>query len=236
MRSFSQKVPGLVLTLTLILFLARQSEAQVDSTAAKKDTIPVKTDTVPVTTQPATTTQSTTTTESKSKRFLIYAGPNVSSLRKESDDIKDDAEAGWLVGLSWRSKGFFFSQFGLRYNNAVYSLRPASARDSGDYKFSVNSLDFPLTFGINLLPGIERVVNLRGFISAVPSFNLGVGDNDYGYEKEKLETFNFAGSVGIGIDVLFMAIEVGYNHGFIDLLEDKESKPAQGFVNIGFRF
>jgi hypothetical protein len=235
MRSFAKKVPGLLLTMTFILFLARQSEAQVDSTATKKDTIPVKTDTIPVTTQPATTT-TTTTEQKKSKRFIIYAGPNVSSLRKESDDIKDDAEAGWHIGLSWRSKGFFFSQFGLRYNNAVYSLRPASARDSGDYKFSVNSLDLPLTVGINLLPGLDRVLNIRGFISAVPSFNLGVGNNDYGYEKEKLETFNFAGSVGIGFDVLFMVIEVGYNHGFIDLLEDKESKPAQGFVNIGFRF
>jgi len=235
MKSFSQKASGVVLTLALI-FLAQQSQAQVDSTAAKKDTVPVKTDTVPVTTQPAATTESKSTSEHKTKRFVLYAGPNVSSLRKASDDIKDDAEAGWHVGLSWRTTGFFFSQFGLRYNNAVYSLRPASARDSGDYKFSVNSLDLPLTFGINILPGVDRVVSLRGFISAIPSFNLGVGDNDYNYDKDKIEGFNFAGTVGIGVDVLFMVFEIGYNHGFIDLLDDKESKPAQGFVNIGIRF
>src|SRR5688572_1841048 len=224
MRSFSQKVAGIVLTSAVILFLAPQSQAQVDSTAAKKDTIPVKTDTVPVTTQPAPTTGSQSTSDQKAKRFFFYVGPNVSSLRKSSDDLKDDSETGWHVGLSWRTKGFLFSQFGLRYNNAVYSLRPASARDSGDYKFSVNSLDLPLTLGINLLPGADRVLSLRGFISAVPSFNLGVGDNDYQYDKDKIETFNFAGTVGIGIDVLFMVLEIGYNHGFIDLLQDKESK------------
>jgi hypothetical protein len=42
--------------------------------------------------------------------------------------------------------------------------------------------------------------------------------------------------VGIGVDVLFMVFEIGYNHGFIDLLEDKESKPGQGFINLGIRF
>jgi len=231
MKSFSQKVFVLGMVFALVFCLAPSLQAQVDSTATKKDTVPVTTQ--PATTEPATTSS---TSEAKTKRFILYAGPNISSLRKSSDDLKDDSEAGWHVGLSWRSTGFLFSQFGIKYNNAVYSLRPASSRDSGDHKFSVNSLDLPLTFGINILPGLDRAISLRGFISAVPSFNLGVGDNDYNYEKDKIENFNFAGTVGIGVDFLFMVLEVGYNHGFIDLLEDKESKPAQGFVNIGFRF
>ena len=153
MRSFTQKASGVALTLALIFFLAQQSHAQVDTTA-KKDTVPVTTQ--PVTTQPATTTESTPPSEPTAKRFILYAGPNVSSLRKTSDDIKDETQTGWHVGLSWRSKGFFFSQFGLRYNSSVYSLLPSTGRDSGDHKFSVNSLDLPLSFGINILLGYRQ--------------------------------------------------------------------------------
>jgi len=216
-----------VFTLMLVFFVANFSEAQVDTT--------VKKDTVPVTTVPATA--ETTATPKKETRFVIYAGPNISTLRVESSDLKDESQTGWHVGLSWRSKGFLFSQFGLRYNSPVYSLLPANtANTSGDHKFSVSAIDIPLTLGINILSATDKVLALRGFISAVPSFNIGVGDNDYDFDTDKIETFNFAGALGIGVDVLFLVFELGYNYGFIDLLKDSDSKPGQAFLNIGFRF
>jgi hypothetical protein len=39
----------------------------------------------------------------------------------------------------------------------------------------------------------DKVLDLGDFISAVPSFNIG-GDNHYGYHKDKIATFNFAGN------------------------------------------
>jgi hypothetical protein len=224
MRTIQQIGCVVVLTLALIFSQANYAQAQVDTTV-KKDTIP-----------PATMD---TTTASKPKgktRFVLYAGPNISTLRVESQDLKNESQTGFHIGLSWRSKGFLFSQFGLRYNNPVFSLLPANGRDSGDHKFSVSAIDIPLTLGINILSGTDKVLALRGFISAVPSFNIGVGDNDYGYDKDKIETFNFAGQLGIGVDVLFLVFEIGYNYGFIDLLKDSDSKPGQAFLNIGFRF
>lgn len=227
MRTFQQIGSGVVLWLALVFSSSNQLQAQVDTTA-KKDTIP-----------PAAVTTTDTTTAPKPKeksRFLIYAGPNITTLRVDSDDLKDESVTGFHIGLSWRSKGFLFSQFGLRYNNPVFSILPANGRDSGDHKFSVSAIDIPLTLGINILSATDKVLNLRGFISAVPSFNIGVGDNDYGYDKDKIETFNFAGTLGIGVDVLIMVFELGYNYGFIDLLKDKDSKPGQAFLNIGIRF
>ena len=228
MRTIKQIGSVVALTLTLVLCVANHVQAQVDTTA-KKDTIPPST--VPA------TTETTTAPPKKETRFVIYAGPNISSLRVESGDLKEESQTGWHVGLSWRSKGFLFSQFGLRYNSPVYSLLPANAtNNSGDHKFSVSSIDIPLTLGINILSATDKVLALRGFISAVPSFNIGVGDNDYNYDKDKIETFNFAGTLGIGVDVLFLVFEIGYNYGFIDLLKDKDSKPGHAFLNIGFRF
>jgi len=227
MRTFQQIGSGIVFSLALVFSPANQSQAQVDTTA-KKDTIPPTA---------VTTTDTTTAPKAKEKsRFLIYAGPNISTLRVESDELQNESVTGFHIGLSWRSKGFLFSQFGLRYNNPVFSLLPANGRDSGDHKFSVSAIDIPLTLGINILSATDKVLNLRGFISAVPSFNIGVGDNDYGYDKDKIETFNFAGTLGIGVDVLIMVFELGYNYGFIDLIKDKDSKPGQAFLNIGIRF
>ena len=228
MRTIKQIGCILVLSLVLVVCMISHSQAQVDTT--------VKKDTVPVTTVPATM-DTTTAPPKKETRFVIYAGPNISTLRVESGDLKEESQTGWHVGLSWRSKGFLFSQFGLRYNSPVYSLLPANASNSsGDHKFSVSSIDIPLTLGINILSATDKVLALRGFISAVPSFNIGVGDNDYDYDKDKIETFNFAGTLGIGVDVLFLVFELGYNYGFIDLLKESDSKPGQAFLNIGFRF
>ena len=223
MRTFKQNASVVLLGLAFVFFMANQTQAQVDTTA-KVDTIPPP--------PPTTTTKPQPT----AKRFMIYAGPNVSTLRVDSDELQDETQTGWHVGLSWRSKGFLFSQFGIRYNSPVYSLLPAGGRDSGDHKFSVSAIDIPLTLGINILSATDKVLSLRGFLSAVPSFNIGVGDNDYGYDTDKIETFVFYGAAGIGIDVLFMVLELGYNYGFMDLLKDKDSKPGQAFLNLGIRF
>jgi len=226
MRTFQQIISGVVFTLGLVIFLAQQSQAQVDTTAKK--------DTVPATTQSATSTSSSKPKEKPT--IVLYAGPNVSTMRVESSDLENDSKTGFHVGLNWRSKGFLYTQFGLRYNNAVYSVLPVGGTVNGDSKFSINSLDIPITLGINILNATDKVLNLRGFISAMPSFNLGVGDND-NFDKDAVETFVFYGQLGLGADVLFMVFEIGYNYGFSDILKDSEkSKPGQGFLNIGFRF
>jgi hypothetical protein len=226
MRAIQQIIPVIVLMLGFMFFSANPSQAQVDSTVTVKDT-------VPVTTQPA---PDTTKAKKKEKpKLILYAGPNVGTLRVESNDLSNESVTGFHAGISWRTKGFLYSQFGLRYNNPVYSILPAGARDSGDYKFSVSSIDVPITLGLNILSATDKVLNLRGFISAVPSFNIGVGDNDYQVDKDDIETFVFYGQLGIGVDVLFLVFELGYNYGFNDLFKDVKSKPGQGFLNIGVR-
>jgi hypothetical protein len=226
MRNFRH----LVFIVGLVIFIAENSQAQVDTTA-KKDTIPTKDTTVA---PPPTAATTPTDQPKKRSNFVIYAGPNWSTLRV-GDDLNNESETGFHIGMSWRTKGFFYGQAGIRYNNAVYDLLPSGRSDSGDHKFSISSIDIPLTGAINILPGLDRVLNLRAFVSVVPSFNIGMGDNDY-YEKDNVETFVFYGQIGIGMDILFGVLEVGYNYGFTDMLKDKDSEPGQVFVNIGVRF
>jgi hypothetical protein len=104
------------------------------------------------------------------------------------------------------------------------------------HNFAISAIDIPVTGGINVLCFMNRLLALRLFVSAVPSFTLGVADNDLGIKKEDLNSFILYGQGGIGVDVAFLILEVGYNYGFQDLFKNAESKPGQLFVNLGFRF
>ena len=78
---------------------------------------------------------------------------------------------------------------------------------------------------------------MRLFISAVPSFVLDVGNNDYpDFTKSDVNDATIYGQAGLGVDVLFLSIDLGYNYGFNDVFKNQKSRPGQAFVNLGFRF
>jgi hypothetical protein len=84
---------------------------------------------------------------------------------------------------------------------------------------------------------MNRVLSVRLFASAVPSVTLSVGDNSYGITKDEVNSFIMYGQGGLGINVAFLVIELGYNYGFNELISSyPDSNPGQVFVNLGFRF
>jgi hypothetical protein len=170
--------------------------------------------------------------------FIPYVGVNFNQLGVSENDFESNMAIGWHLGFDYKRGKFFYWQVGLRFNNAVYKLKPAEhPLDFPDeFTMAVRGLDIPVTGGINFLSAINRIVALRIFVSAVPAINLGVGDNDYNYTKDEINSFILYGQAGIGINVAFLVIEAGYNYGFQDLMKDFQSKPGQVFINLGFRF
>src|SRR3954451_7040958 len=138
MRTFNQIIATCMRTLAFAFFLATHSQAQVDTTTNKDTTVAPTTTT---TTKPMESTSSAPMAEQpKQKSFIIYAGPNISTLRVESEELNKESETGFHVGLSWRTKGAFYTQFGLRYNSPVYSIFPKTGSDSGDHKFTISDI------------------------------------------------------------------------------------------------
>ena len=114
---------------------------------------------------------------------------------------------------------------------------PPDSTSLFDGLFSVRQIDVPITGGINFLSVTSRIVGIRVYVSAVPSFALGVGSNDLGITKDDLNSFILYGQGGVGIDVAFIFVEAGFNYGFTNLFKnDFQSNPYQLFVNLGFRF
>lgn len=189
---------------------------------------------------PAATGQDDSKKEKKSDKkkkdaFIVYAGVNFNDLSVSSSDYESLMNVGYQLGAAYKRGKFFYWQVGARFNHAGYLLKYLnSSTDSST--FAVNDIDIPLTGGINVLAPLNRIVALRVFVSAVPAFTLGVPDNDSGITKDDINSFILYGQGGIGVDVLFLLIEVGYNYGFQDLLKNQQSNPGQLFVNLGFRF
>jgi hypothetical protein len=171
--------------------------------------------------------------------FIPYVGVNFNQLGVSSDEIyESELGIGYHLGFDYKRGKFFYWQVGLRFNNAVYKLKPVEhPLDFPDeFTFAVRGLDIPVTGGINFLSAVNRIVALRVFVSAVPAINLGVGENDYNYTKDEINSFILYGQAGIGVNVAFIVLEAGYNYGFQDMLKEYQSKPGQVFINLGFRF
>jgi hypothetical protein len=220
---------GIAISLIVIIAsLFNFAKAQVDTTQAMKAD---------------TTLQEKGKEDKKDKKedkkrkdeFILYAGVNFNNLSVSDEIYESSLGVGYHLGFDYKRGKFFYWQVGARFNNAAYDLKQL-ASDSSDV-VAVRAIDIPLTGGINFLSALNRLVALRIFVSAVPSFALGVGDNILEIDKDGINSFMLYGQGGIGVNVAFVVLEAGYNFGFQDLLKDDiESKPGQLFVNLGFRF
>ena len=228
---------SIVLIVILIsLNNAAMTQVPTDSAKAKVDaTVATMADT---TKPPQTTAAATTATNEsggKPKHFIIYAGVNSNQLGGSTDKYDANSGVGYHIGIAWQKNGFIYGQFGLRYNNAVYGFNSkATSTDTGDLK--VQALDIPLTVGINFL-SFTKIASLRALISAMPSFTLGVSDNHFGVTKDDVTSFIFYGQIGIGANIAFALIDIGYNYGFEGLIENfSNTKPGQWFLSLGVKF
>jgi hypothetical protein len=227
-----------ILFIVILISLNKAAMAQVptDTAKAKVDTtVAVMADT----TKPAQTTAAATTATNESggkqRHLIIYAGANSNQLGGSTDKYDANSGVGYHIGVAWQTNGFVYGQFGFRYNNAVYGFNSkATSKDTGDLK--VQALDIPLTVGINFL-SFTKVASLRAFISAMPSFTLGVSDNHFGVSKDDVNSFILYGQVGIGATFAFALIDLGYNYGFEGLMEGFDNtKPGQWFLSLGVKF
>lgn len=174
----------------------------------------------------------------KKDSFKVFGGVNFNLLSMDQELIQPTMAAGWLLGASYKRGHFFYWEVGATLNNSIYNLTDTilTSANALDGVFGVKNIDVPLTVGVNFLTAVDRIVGLRGYVSAIPSFNIGVGSNDLGIKKDIINDFNLYGRAGVGVDVAFLFIEAGYSYGFEDLFKnDIKSNPNQIFINLGVR-
>ncbi len=190
------------------------------------------------------TSQDDTSQQKKEKKarssFKVSAGVNLNNLSIDSDDeIESKVGVGYNLGLSYKRGRFFYYEIGVRYNNRSFDFNDLT--DQTKSSLSVSAIDIPLTGGINITSFADRLIGVRVFVSAIPSFSLNKDVDKLPLEKDDISNFVFYGQGGVGVDIAFFFIEAGFNYGFSNIVNDIDdesikSNPSQGFVNIGFRF
>ncbi len=223
-----------IFCIVFLVILNHRAMAQVPDTAKTTTTMPA--DTVKPAPAPAATTPPASNEKPKPKQFNFYIGGNSNTMSGSTASYNANSALGYQIGVAWKKGGFTYWQVGLMYNYSAWGFNSLATKvDTG--KLNVQALDIPVTFGVNFL-SFARIVSLRVYVSAVPAFTLGVGSNHFGITKDDLNSFIFYGQGGIGVDIAFLMIDLGYNYGTGSLMKNSASStnPGQVYLNLGFRF
>lgn len=168
----------------------------------------------------------------KSDSFKVLVGGTVNSISVSSNQYDASGNVGYMIGAKYKRGKFFYWELGARYNAASFSFTELSTRDN----LRINSVDVPVNIGINLLSVASRLVGLRAYVGAVPTFTTGIANNKLNITKDDINSFRMYGQAGLGVDIAFFFLETGVNYGFTDVFENINSKHTQVFINLGFRF
>jgi len=209
--------------LSFLLLLSIAAMSQVDSLSATQETVQ---DTVP-------TKSSKEKDHKRVSDFKIYGGVSAGTILLSESPFESAYGTGFLLGAAYRKGRFGYWEIGLNYNNTAISLKEENILDDN---LQIRQLELPLLGGINLLSLTRRVVGVRLFGGAVPGYILGISNNPFFIDEDDFERFQIAGRAGVGVDVLFMFVELGYQYGFIDLLKNQDSNLSQFDFRLGVRF
>ena len=167
------------------------------------------------------------------------AGVNGTYLTSDLADIAYSAQVGYQFGLNVRLGGFFHIQPGVYWQRSQKELLFTLADIQDDVLF--DQINVPLLFGIKPIP--LKLLELRINTGPSVSFVTSVGDNLVGLEKEDFKSPVWGLVFGVGVDILFISVDVNYELGLTNLIDTDSddldeilsSKANVLRVNLGLR-
>jgi len=165
--------------------------------------------------------------------FKVYGGISANKILLSDSSFESAYATGYLLGFSYRQGRFGYWEIGANYNKSVVTLEGENIFKDN---LKIGQLEVPLSAGVNLLSATRRVLGIRLFGGVVPGYITSVKDNPFNLVDDDFNRFQLSGRVGLGVDILFLFIEFGYQHGFIDVLKDQDSNLSQVDFRLGFRF
>lgn len=227
--------------LILSLFLVQIAGAQIDSiqTDASEVQEPVIQDTSvvqkPVIPDTAVVQEPEIqkVTKKRVSDFKIYGGLSLSSILLSDSDVESAYASGFSLGASYMRGKYFYWEIGVNYNGCIVGFEDVLQSEK---TLEYRQLNFPVTVGLNILGETRRVLGIRAFVGVVPGAIIDVQPNPFELSQDDFNEFQMGGRLGVGVDILFLFVEVDYTYGFLDLLQDQDSNLSQVNFLLGFRF
>ncbi len=167
-------------------------------------------------------------------------GVNVSAVDAKLQDITAEARVGWNAGLDLRfGEGAFYFNPGVHYFNYTARLIK-DVDDPDDVEFkdetSIQNLKVPVNIGLRLT-GDGGFLQLHAKGGVTPTYVLGVKEKtDFAFDKNSLKDWTFGANVGLGVDILFLTVDLNYEIGLSDYFESAEGKNNMLTLSAGIKF
>lgn len=165
--------------------------------------------------------------------FNPKVGVNFSRITSEDVNLSEDGvKAGLNAGIDFRIGGVdnvVFFQPGLHYYNIGSRFKANRVDQEGadgvnteiEDAVSVHSLKVPVNVGV-YLTGTDGAVHVRLNGGVVPTFVLGVGDNDIEVSSDDFNSAYWGLNGGLGFDFSIVSLDFNYEHGLSDIIESAD--------------
>ena len=126
---------------------------------------------------------------------------------------------------------------GLFYIKLTQNFTPSDPENS-EFVYSTNYLRVPVNFGFQFIGHTTSFAGLRIYLGPSMFIPLSVKENDFGLEKDDLKSPQFDFSVGAGLNIWFLFLDVSYGWGLTPQykVDPIEAKMQAFYANLGFRF
>ncbi len=154
-----------------------------------------------------------------------------------ADSLLTDSRAGYQFGASLAIGRKLYAEPGIFYTRLAQQFTPSDAADSS-FTYGANYLRIPVNFGLQFIGSSETFASLRIFLGPSMFIPLGVKENEFGIVKEDLKSPQFDFSVGAGLNIWFLFLDVSYGWGLTPQYADDPitAKMQAFYANAGFRF
>jgi len=173
-------------------------------------------------------------------------GVNGSTLSGNPEGVKNEANVGWQIGGYLRYGKRFYIQPGIFW----HYMSTETTSDFNDIKTDnkISTIQVPVCIGFNIIDGDGLV--LRAFAGAAVSFLTSVDEGDY-IKKDDINSTQWLGRIGVGLDFTMFTADLGYDYGFSSFYSDEtieeianaplgldisDVKIQEFFLNFGLKF
>lgn len=196
-------------------------------------------------------------------QFMInpVIGVNTFVLASDPPVASPQVSVGWTLGLNARIGNHFFFEPGIHYLETKNGLHYSPKTEGGeyvegyDYKDDISMLKIPLLFGYKLIgtKDGDALVNLNIHAGLTPGFLLSATDQASKQDQTQYyNSFALALTGGVGLDILFLTLDVDADLGMTNVYSDKMASANFGpnsspilfgnhksigvRVNLGFKY
>ncbi len=169
---------------------------------------------------------------------LIIPQVGITFPHYSGDDLDSDTGIGFEAGGKIRAGGRLYVEAGVFWSSAGADVTGVGTGGPTTDDLRIQQVSIPVAIGFKVIK--TRPLAFRIFAGAAPGFPTSVTDNDFGFDKDALNSTLWSGRAGLGFDLVLLSIDAGYDFGLGGIFESSppapDTKLNEWFLDVGLRF